>query len=420
MDGKARVVIESTVYKLLHAHNFSRSSSQASVVLTDLLSRYLILLSSTCARYTQHSGRTNLTARDAFCALDELGVSMAELGEYCSSEGAELGRFAINTARRVEELKDFGGEFHCTRPSHESLSPGLAHLADGRDRARGDQIPLVYAPLLDILSSDESDEETDEDDMGADVTDLELQHPQESPLLNSTHASQTNLSPRFLPAFPADESSADQPLPPQSPRMPPLKLDRALSPLPQPSTPTYASDYFTSVPYDQSSLASIPEWHLPTSLPPRISQTHTTRLLTPQTQPTLISAYHHILTCPPPPTASAANPSRHKVAMALLSLTRSSPRWEPPNTLYSSSAPCTPRVAVIGPTFPILIGETSQGPGDQKFADAERERKANLPSLPPRAVFLNERITPLITQQSSRIPELARHVLPVRPVRSLY
>jgi len=98
--------------------------------------------------------------------------------------------------------------------------------------------------------------------------------------------------------------------------------------------------------------------------------------------------------------------------MALLSLTRSSPRWEPPNTLYSSSAPCTPRVAVIGPTFPILIGDTPQAPGDQKAAEAERERKANLPPLPPRPVFVNERITPLITQQPSRIPELARHILP--------
>jgi histone H3/H4 len=111
MDGKARVVVESAVHRTLHAHSFSRSSSQASVVLTDLLSRYLSLLSSTCAKYAQHGGRTNMTARDAFCALDELGVSMAELGEYCGSEGAELGRYAVNTARRMEELKDFRCEF---------------------------------------------------------------------------------------------------------------------------------------------------------------------------------------------------------------------------------------------------------------------------------------------------------------------
>jgi Wiskott-Aldrich syndrome protein len=201
---------------------------------------------------------------------------------------------------------------------------------------------------------------------------------------------------------------------------PPLKIERPSSPLPQPSTPTYASDYFTSVPYDQSSLSSMPEWHLPTSRPPRVAHAHLPRLTTPQPQPTLISAYHHILTRPPPPTVYVINPSRHKVALALLSLTQSSPRWEPPNTLYSSSAPCSPRVAVIGPTFPTLIGETAHGPGDQGAADAERERKANLPPLPPRPVFVNERITSLVTQQPSRIPELARHVLPVRSVQLLH
>lgn len=49
-------------------------------------------------------------AQDAFNALDELGVSMGELEEYGSSEGAELGRYAISTLRRVDELKEFKGE----------------------------------------------------------------------------------------------------------------------------------------------------------------------------------------------------------------------------------------------------------------------------------------------------------------------
>jgi histone H3/H4 len=110
MDGKARVAVESAVCRTLHAHNFSRSSSQATILLTDLLSRYLTLLSSTCVKYAQHGGRQNLSVRDAFCALDELGISTAELGEYCNSEAAELGRYAINTTRRMEELKDFRGE----------------------------------------------------------------------------------------------------------------------------------------------------------------------------------------------------------------------------------------------------------------------------------------------------------------------
>lgn len=122
MDAKARVAIESAVHRTLHAHSFSRSSSQASGVLTDLLSRYLLILSSTCAKYAEHAGRTDLAAQDAFGALDELGVSMGELEEYCSSEGAELGRYAVNTARRVEELKDFKGAHGYVLPTNR-LSP---------------------------------------------------------------------------------------------------------------------------------------------------------------------------------------------------------------------------------------------------------------------------------------------------------
>lgn len=110
MDAKARVVIEPAVHRILHAHGFSRSSSQASIILTDLLSRYLTLLASTCAKYGQHAGRCNLTVRDAFCAMDDLGISTTELGEFCGLEGAEMGRYTVNTARRMEELKDFRGE----------------------------------------------------------------------------------------------------------------------------------------------------------------------------------------------------------------------------------------------------------------------------------------------------------------------
>jgi len=111
------VVLESATYRTLHAHGFSRSSTQSSLVLTDLLSRYLTLLSSTCAKYAQHAGRTGLTPRDAFCALDELGVSMDELTEYCTSEGREMRRFTVHTTRKVEdlnELKGQSGESLCT------------------------------------------------------------------------------------------------------------------------------------------------------------------------------------------------------------------------------------------------------------------------------------------------------------------
>jgi len=111
MDGGSYKLLESATHRTLHAHCFSRASSQASHVLTDLLSRYLTLLSHTCAKYAHHAGRTALTARDAIGALDELGLGPEELSEYCLSEGRELGRYAIHSARRVEDMNEFKGQW---------------------------------------------------------------------------------------------------------------------------------------------------------------------------------------------------------------------------------------------------------------------------------------------------------------------
>lgn len=107
MDAASHKFFESTTHRALHAHSFSRSSSQASGVLTDLLSRYLQLLASSCVKYAQHAGRASITIRDAVCALDELGVGVDELSEYCTLEGMELGRHYRPSARRIEELSEF-------------------------------------------------------------------------------------------------------------------------------------------------------------------------------------------------------------------------------------------------------------------------------------------------------------------------
>lgn len=113
MDASAHRLLEATTHKTLHSQGFSRSSSQASLVLTDLLSRYLTLLTATCSKYAEHAGRTGLTTRDALSALDELGVSVEELGEYCVSEGHELRRYNVHTAHTVAELQKFKGQSSC-------------------------------------------------------------------------------------------------------------------------------------------------------------------------------------------------------------------------------------------------------------------------------------------------------------------
>lgn len=45
--------------------------------------------------------------RDAIGALSELGVDIEELSDYCSIEGKELSRYALYSARRVEDLHEF-------------------------------------------------------------------------------------------------------------------------------------------------------------------------------------------------------------------------------------------------------------------------------------------------------------------------
>lgn len=100
MDHGAHKILESATFRTLHAQNFSRASTQASYVLTDLLERYLTLLSSTAGRFAEHAGRgRNIGVRDAVGALDELGVGVDELRDWWVSEGGEMsGRYGIKGA----------------------------------------------------------------------------------------------------------------------------------------------------------------------------------------------------------------------------------------------------------------------------------------------------------------------------------
>ena len=107
MDSNNQRLLESITHKSLHAHAFSRSSSQATHVLTDLLSRYLTLLTTTCGQYAAHAGRTRISMQDALQAVGELGTSVDELHEYGMVEGWDMGRYAQLSVRRTEEMNDF-------------------------------------------------------------------------------------------------------------------------------------------------------------------------------------------------------------------------------------------------------------------------------------------------------------------------
>ena len=122
MDVGAKKLLETVTIETLHANHFSRASSQATTVLTDLLSCYLTLLSTTCAKYAEHAGRLRLSARDAECALGELGVDVGELNEYCATEGREMSKYAVHTARRAEDLNEFKGQSCCAAYTSSSMT----------------------------------------------------------------------------------------------------------------------------------------------------------------------------------------------------------------------------------------------------------------------------------------------------------
>ncbi|GBE87150.1 hypothetical protein SCP_1003970 [Sparassis crispa] len=441
MEGGARKLLETATIETLHAHNFSRSSTQATHALTDLLSRYLTLLSTSCARYAEHAGRLRLTARDAVSVLDELGVGVDELSEYCAGEAKDLSRYAVHTARRIEDLNEFKASF-----------------ANGLREDRDDAIPLVYgrvpSPVFDEEGAEsESGEETQESEEEATTPDIAILQEDGattamdasgesdgalikrgkkragtptlplSPISNpSTPARKRARTaswrppshiPDFLPPFPTDSPRHSPSPPPQDTSAPsqPVKLERPPSPLPQPqmAASTSSADYLTAIPYPLSTLASTPSWHLPSAPPlsPAPSVPTFSRLPIPQTQPALLGAYHHVLTHPPADTVTPATPARYKVALGFLAQSEATPRWDPGPTLFSTAAPNFPRVAAIGPTYPAPIVETKS-----EKEENDKDKKSNLPMVPPRPVVACERITPLLSQQVSRLPQVARRVLP--------
>ena len=199
--------------------------------------------------------------------------------------------------------------------------------------------------------------------------------------------------------------------------------ERLPTPPPQLASSTSTSDYLTPVPYSMSSLALVSEYHLPERPDPRdpyFNYAVQARHPTPQPTPTLITAYHYVLTNPPPATPSS-NPLRHRVAMSLLKQLYTTPRWTAADTLYTNVLPPAPRVVAPPPSVPVPLKEVPHNSaGDIHMTDKGKDKRPQL--LPPpvsRPLAFAETITPLSSQATSRIPETARQVLPVRELLSL-
>ncbi|KAH7885876.1 hypothetical protein F5I97DRAFT_1809135 [Phlebopus sp. FC_14] len=388
-QAAASTALDSVTAKILHAHSFARTSAQASSVFSNLLSRYLALVASACGRYAEHSGRSKLSIHDLIACLDEIGTNVDELKEYYATEALELSKYASSSAKRVDDLKDLHG-----------------YLADGLNN-EDVAIPLIYASLPEdelMLDTEEDEDNSEDEDAPMESVDVPTEKFSEP---YHWHPASPHI-PKFLPPFP---DASRQPSPSPTPLAHPVKMERPSSPLPQHIASSTAADYVTQVPYSDSVLATTPQWHLPT--PPTsfpASRSQAPRFPTPATQPALFSAYHHILTHPVKDTGPP-NPAKHKVAMALLSQMQNNPRWDAPDTLFANIVPCPPRVAPIGPSYAIAHSTLADWRAG-KDPDRDMERKSALPPAPPRPVFSNDKQVFLPSQQGSRLPELARQVLP--------
>lgn len=223
--------------------------------------------------------------------------------------------------------------------------------------------------------------------------------------------------PDFLPPFPS-HTPRHTPSPPPTNLPPvgstasasfsPLKIERPVTPPPE--LVSGAADYRTSIPYAASLLATQALWHLPgrpSSPPPTPRSTEL-----PITQSAMYHAYHHVLTHPPPKELGPTNPARYKVALELIDQMEAVPRWDLPSTLYGSSMPNAPRVAPMGPSFPVPIAAAPATDVKDKGKE-QPEAETKLPNKLPRSIVGTERIAPLVSQQGSRIPALALQVLPV-------
>ncbi|KAL1687418.1 hypothetical protein GGG16DRAFT_116995 [Schizophyllum commune] len=427
MDGATQKLVESTVHRVLHANSFSRASSNATHILADIFARYYLVLAQTCAQYAQHAGRSSINVHDALHAIEDLGFSLEELQDYVQGEAVDMARAGYTprmstSTRRMEEL----AEMH-------------AHLADGLKQDHDDTIPLVYAPLDPDADYPTSDSESEEEEIPAQRSEaepmdtthgsereegqppaLDPQHRVSSPRLQlptppSPHPHKRHKKngwnapdyvPSFLPPFPKPANDEDvDPLELESalpsraqstqPELAPtVKVENLPLPLPPPTAAMSSSTDYTElnpIPYSQSSLGSLQEWHLPSAPPDPDADPSSAVDGRPSNRSKLLG-HPHFLTMKasayvinnkrdvqlPDTTVQTSSSGvhtipmstqgRHAVLLTLQSALNNAPstsmrHFDVPDTLYGAVQPDTRGSAVgrVGGGYPIPVGTIKAG-----------------------------------------------------------
>lgn len=210
---------------------------------------------------------------------------------------------------------------------------------------------------------------------------------------STLHSEKTGLTPR--PALKGDLQR-----PAQLPVRQPSPALAASSPL--------SSSYLTAVPYENSSLASVPEWHLPKD-PYAVPLTEE-----PSTLPALLSSHSYLQSVSlSAPSVLPPNPQRHTLSMILLGL--STRAYSPAATLFASSTTntCIPVPRRAAPLATHAVPLDKHG----KVNFSIHAGKGALPLPPPewhaRSVAGPVAFVQPTLMQGSKIPILARTILSV-------
>lgn len=269
------------------------------------------------------------------------------------------------------------------RDDTECLRLRYLPVQDGAPRANGvhEAIPDNVAdgcppsPASDISSASKKRARSPEDDAP----------PDKRPRFSESTPPPPEV-PQFLPPFPF-KAPDEAPLVEDT-----SAIDRGPTPPPLPTTST--ADYRSSIPYEQSSLAEVPEWHLPEPLAVEPAPTRQSSHLA------LLTAYHFLLSDPNAVPAPSSNPARHKLAMQFRDLLAESA--VPPDSIFSLSDPPFPRIRAPLPSHARAVDPALRDALTREFPPA-----ATRPAVPAAPLSSS------MSFHSSRLPLLSRTAVSV-------
>ena len=110
------------------------------------------------------------------------------------------------------------------------------------------------------------------------------------------------------------------------------------------------------------------------------------------------------------------------MALELVRQAETQPRWDPIPTMFGGPSSNIPRVSAILPSYPIPYGKFPEDEKDSKPSKGGKDKDddVKLPATQPKVVGGMDRLAPMVSQPSSRIPALARELLPVSHLITLF